>query len=351
MFDLPDSRILYQALLDRDPRYEGRAWVGVTSTGVFCRLICSARKPKFENCQFYGSISDCLEAGFRACKRCGPLAEAAADDPTVQKLLTALDAQPHKRWSEADIVRFGYDPSNVRRVFKRQFGLTFLELARLRRLKEGFTTLRAGETVLAAQIESGFESPSAFRAAFAALIGIAPGAFRNDALLQADWIETPLGSMVAISCQHRLHLLEFVDRKALATEVRRLLERQPGGLGIGTTPPTEQVRQELQAFFAGRSSTFQTPCALHGTAFEREVWAALQQIPAGETRSYSDLAAALGRPSSTRAVARANGKNQLAIIVPCHRILAANGDLTGYGGGLWRKRKLITLETSYQERE
>jgi AraC family transcriptional regulator of adaptative response/methylated-DNA-[protein]-cysteine methyltransferase len=137
----------------------------------------------------------------------------------------------------------------------------------------------------------------------------------------------------------------------LATEVRRLLERQPGGLGIGTTPPTEQVRQELQAFFAGRSSTFQTPCVLHGTAFEREVWAALQQIPAGETRSYSDLAAALGRPSSTRAVARANGKNQLAIIVPCHRILAANGDLTGYGGGLWRKRKLITLETSYQERE
>jgi AraC family transcriptional regulator of adaptative response/methylated-DNA-[protein]-cysteine methyltransferase len=351
MFDLPDSRILYQALLDRDPRYEGRAWVGVTSTGVFCRLTCSARKPKFENCQFYGSIAECLDAGFRACKRCGPLAEAAGDDPTVQHLLRVLDQQPHKRWSEADIIGFGYDPSNVRRIFKRQFGLTFLELARLRRLKEGFTTLRSGETVLAAQIESGFESPSAFRTAFAALIGVAPGAFRKEALLQADWIETPLGSMVAISCQHRLHLLEFVDRKALAVEVRRLLERQPGGLGIGATEPTEQVRMELKAFFSGVSSTFETPCAFHGTAFEREVWSVLQQIPAGQTRSYSDLAATLGRPSSTRAVARANGKNQLAIIVPCHRILAANGDLTGYGGGLWRKRKLITLETSYQEKE
>ncbi|WP_282095144.1 bifunctional transcriptional activator/DNA repair enzyme AdaA [Epibacterium ulvae] len=351
MFDLPDSQILYQALLTRDAQFEGRAYVGVSSTGIFCRLTCPARKPKYENCQFFGTISECIDAGFRACKRCKPLHQAAGDDPVVRPLLEALDAEPSHRWREADVVACGFDPSTVRRAFKRQFGMTFLEMARQRRLREGFTILKAGEPVIAAQIESGFESASAFRAAFTRLIGLAPGSFSQNALLQADWIETPIGAMVAISCSHQLHLLEFVDRKALPGEVKRLIASQPGGLGFGRPPPTRQVAAELARYFTGQGAHFQTPLALHGTTFEQDVWRMLQRIPAGETRSYSQLASDLGRATATRAVARANGRNQLAIVVPCHRVLSASGDLTGYGGGLWRKQRLIEIENRYRERE
>ncbi|WP_122072172.1 bifunctional transcriptional activator/DNA repair enzyme AdaA [Pseudophaeobacter sp. EL27] len=350
MFDLPDSQTLYTALCTRDESYEGRAYVGVSSTGIFCRLSCPARNPKFENCQFFATPGECIEAGFRACKRCKPLKAAAGDDPMVQPLIDALEARPTHRWREGDLVQLGYDPSTVRRAFKRHFGMTFLEMARQRRLREGFTALSAGEPVIAAQIDAGFDSPSAFRAAFARLVGMAPGAFRKEALLLADWIDTPLGAMIAISCQHQLHLLEFADRKALPREMQRLQKAQPGGVGFGRPEPTQQIAAELADYFTGTQARFDTPLALHGTAFEREVWRYLLQIPAGETRSYSQIAQELGRPSATRAVARANGSNQLAVVVPCHRVLSADGSLTGYGGGLWRKQRLIEIETSYTER-
>lgn len=162
MFDLPDSETLYAALLARDETYEGRAYVGVTSTGIFCRLSCPARKPKRENCQFHATPGACIEAGFRPCKRCTPLAAAAGEDPMVQQLLAALEERPAYRWREGDVARMGFDPSTVRRSFRRHFGMTFLEMARQRRLREGFTTLKAGEPVIAAQIEAGFESLQPF---------------------------------------------------------------------------------------------------------------------------------------------------------------------------------------------
>ena len=349
MFDLPDSETLYAALLARDAAYDGRAYVGVTSTGIFCRLTCPARKPKRENCQFYATPGACIEAGFRACKRCHPLDAAAGNDPAVRQLLAKLDERPSYRWGEEDIARMGLDPSTVRRAFKRQFGMTFLEMARQRRLREGFTTLSGGEPVIAAQIDAGFESPSAFRAAFAKLVGVAPGAFRKDAQLLADWIDTPLGAMVAVACQHKLHLLEFADRKALPREVAKLQKRQPGGLGFGRPAVIDQAAAELNRYFAGEAAQFDTPLAYHGTAFEAEVWRALRQIPAGETRSYGQLAADLGRPGSSRAVARANGANQIAVMIPCHRVLGADGTLTGYGGGLWRKQRLIEIERALSQ--
>ncbi|MCJ8334015.1 MAG: trifunctional transcriptional activator/DNA repair protein Ada/methylated-DNA--[protein]-cysteine S-methyltransferase [Epibacterium sp.] len=344
MFKLPDDKTLYAALVARDPDYDGRAYVGVTSTGIFCRLTCPARKPKFENCRFFPTPGDCIEAGFRACKRCKPLSAAAGNDPMIQGLLAELEADPAKRWREADLVARGLDPSTVRRAFRRQFGMTFLEMARQRRLREGFTTLKAGEPVIAAQIDAGFESASAFRAAFAALLGQAPGHFRKDAELLVDWIDTPLGAMVAIGCRHRLHLLEFVDRKALPREVARLQKEQPGGVGFGRPAVIDQAAEELERYFAGTSAAFETPLAFHGTPFQRQVWQALREIPAGQTRSYGALAQDLGRPTASRAVARANGSNQIAIMVPCHRVLGADGSLTGYGGGLWRKQRLVEIE-------
>jgi AraC family transcriptional regulator of adaptative response/methylated-DNA-[protein]-cysteine methyltransferase len=344
MFDLPDSKTLYDALVARDASYDGRAYVGVSSTGIFCRLTCPARKPKYENCQFFATPGACIEAGFRACKRCHPLNAAAGNDPLVRRLLEALEARPSYRWREEDLVAMGADPSTIRRAFKRQFGMTFLEMARQRRLREGFTTLSAGQPVISAQLEAGFESPSAFRAAFARLVGIAPGQFRKDAQLLADWIETPLGAMVAVACQHKLHLLEFADRKALPREVAKLQKRQPGGIGFGRPEVVDQAAEELGAYFTGRAARFDTPLAYHGTAFEADVWRALREIPVGQTRSYGALAQSLGRPGSSRAVARANGANQIAVMIPCHRVLGADGALTGYGGGLWRKQRLIEIE-------
>ncbi|MFN7177509.1 MAG: methylated-DNA--[protein]-cysteine S-methyltransferase [Thermaurantiacus sp.] len=238
----------------------------------------------------------------------------------------------------------GHDPSTVRRAFRRQLGITFLELARLRRLQEGFTSLGEGESVIGAQLAASYESASGFRTALARFLGLPPGAFRANASLQAAPVETPLGSMIAVCDAQGLHLLEFMDRKALPGEIRRLAGTNPDGLGCGRSPLHDRVEEELAAYFKGTSEPFGIPLVLHGGPFAREVWHALQDIPRGETRSYGEIAKAIGRPSASRAVARANGQNQIALIIPCHRVLGADDSLTGYGGGLHRKRALLDLE-------
>lgn len=345
LFDLPSDDVLYDALLARDDRYEGQVFVCVASTGIFCRLTCPARKPLRENCSFHSTVGACMEAGFRPCKRCHPVQAAAGSDPTVSALLAALDAEPQRRWSEPDLVHMGYDPSTVRRAFKRHFGLTFLEMARQRRLREGFETLALGGSVMSAQLEASFDSPSAFRTAFARLLGCAPGDLKAEALMKATWIPTPLGDMIAISSPSHLHLLEFVERKGLPAELKKMAAATPGGLGLGTNAPSEQAAAELADYFAARSARFETPLAMnHGTEFYQKVWRALQTIPAGETRSYGDIARQIGQPTAVRAVARANGCNQIALMIPCHRVIGADGSLTGYAGGLWRKQKLIEIE-------
>jgi len=327
LFDLPDHSTLYQALLDRNTVYDGQAYVGVSTTGVFCRLTCPARKPKSENCTFFSSVGECIEAGFRACKRCHPLQPIAATDPTIAVLLSALDERPQYRWSQSDIGRMGLDPSTVRRSFKRQFGMTFLEMARQRRLRDGFETISDGGKVIDAQLDAGFESASAFRDSFSKLLGRPPGKLDSSPLLFADWVETPLGSMITVCSKSQMHLLEFVDRKALRTELGKLDTLVKGKIGIGKTQPGQQIRKELTAFFDGASANFSTPLAFRGSAFAQSVWDELRLIPPGQTRSYSDIANRIGRPSATRAVARANGANQIALVVPCHRVIGADGSL------------------------
>ena len=343
----PSEQELYTALVNRDDSFDGRYFVGVTSTGVFCRLTCPARKPLAKNCQFYETPGECMEAGFRPCKRCSPLKPAAEADPTIRKLLLALDDDPDRVWRETDIVAMGLDPSTVRRTFKRQYGTTFLDMARMSRLRNSVKTLAEGGKVIDAQLDAGFDSPSGFRSAFAKLLGVAPGTFTGDELLKADWIDTPLGTMIAVCDEHGLHLLEFVERKGLASELQRFNKIAPGGVGIGRTKITDQIEEELKVFFAADSNGFKTPIVMHGTPFFRDVWRELQKIPHGETRSYKDIAEAIERPTAMRAVARANGSNQIAIVNPCHRVIGADGSLTGYAGGLWRKQKLIDLEQEY----
>jgi AraC family transcriptional regulator, regulatory protein of adaptative response / methylated-DNA-[protein]-cysteine methyltransferase len=347
MFDLPPPDTLYDALLSRDAAYEGRAYVGVTSTGIFCRLSCPARKPLRENCVFLASPAACLSAGFRACLRCRPLGEIAPDHA---RLIARLDDNPGYRWSEADVVAAGFDPSTLRRTFKRQFGMTFLDMARMARLRAGARVLGTGAGVIDAQLEAGFESASGFRAAFARLLGHAPQQMGSNALLRTDWIDTPLGGMIAVTDDRALHLLEFTGRRALGAELRRLSAMVKGGIGLGRTVITDQTEAELTRYFAGHSADFSVPLVLHGSAFAREVWARLREIPVGQTRSYGQIAVQIGRPDAVRAIAQANGANQIALMIPCHRLIGADGALTGYGGGLWRKDKLISLETLIAQR-
>ena len=186
LLTLPDPDTLYTALSNRDPTYEGRAFVGVRSTGIFCRLTCPARKPLRQNCTFYETVKECFEVGYRPCKRCHPLGPAAEHDPMVQRLIKALSEAPDKRWLESDIKALGFDPSTVRRSFKRNYGITFLEMSRQLRLREGFSTLSSGERVIDAQIDAAFESGSAFHKAFQKRFGISPIMPTKDALMWLD---------------------------------------------------------------------------------------------------------------------------------------------------------------------
>ncbi|MEM8547180.1 MAG: methylated-DNA--[protein]-cysteine S-methyltransferase, partial [Pseudomonadota bacterium] len=305
-----------------------------------------ARKPKRENCEFHPTTAACIEAGFRPCKRCHPLGPVAEQHPLTADLLERLQKDPGRRWQESDLVDLGYDPSTVRRCFRQHFGLTFLQLARQLRLGDGFARLVKDAPVIDAQLEAGYASGSGFRQAFADWLGVAPSTLTRHGRLRATPLETPLGTMLAIGDDDHLHLLEFMDRRALKGELRKLQKFAPGDIGVGESATTDQVAKELNAFFNGQLRTFETPLHLHGTPFQQQVWRELMRIPLGETRSYAQLASAIGKPTAMRAVARANGANQLALVIPCHRVIGADGSLTGYGGGLWRKQKLIDVERS-----
>jgi AraC family transcriptional regulator, regulatory protein of adaptative response / methylated-DNA-[protein]-cysteine methyltransferase len=159
-------------------------------------------------------------------------------------------------------------------------------------------------------------------------------------------ISTPLGSMIAAADDVALYLLEFENRVALTGELRRL-ERDFGSIGYRSNAVLETLVAQLDNYFAGKSADFQIPTIQHGTALEEAVWQALKQIPPGQTRSYGDIAEVLGQPEKSREVGQANGANKISIVVPCHRVIGADGSLVGYGGGLWRKKWLLDHERRY----
>jgi AraC family transcriptional regulator, regulatory protein of adaptative response / methylated-DNA-[protein]-cysteine methyltransferase len=194
------------------------------------------------------------------------------------------------------------------------------------------------------QLDHGFDSPSGFRDAFARVFGTPPSGARAVDCLYGKWLETPLGAMLALANDDGLHLLEFVDRRGLESEIRDLRRRVRHHVVPGEHRYLDQISAELEAYFAGRSLVFATPLRLEGSPFQLAVWNALIAIPSGSTRSYADIAATIRHPAAVRAVGRANGDNKLAVVVPCHRVVGADGTLTGYGGGLERKRFLLDLE-------
>lgn len=334
----------YQALLAKKKEYEGIFFVGVKTTGVFCRPTCPARKPKFENCEFFETAQQALLASFRPCKRCRPLSHPNQVSQLIQNLVEAVEENPEKRWKDIDFEELAVDASTARRQFKKRFGMTFVEYARARRMGLAMKQIREGEAVIEAQLSTGYESSSGFRDAFSRIMGAAPTKLGDQNILKASWLDTPLGPMIAIANEEALYLLEFVDRRGLEREIERLRQKTKSAIIPGFTKPIHSIEKELNLYFQGKLSEFKTPLFLLGSPFQKHVWAELVKIPVGETRSYTQIAIAIARPSAFRAVAQANGANQLAIIIPCHRVININGELGGYGGGLVRKQWLINHE-------
>jgi AraC family transcriptional regulator of adaptative response/methylated-DNA-[protein]-cysteine methyltransferase len=219
----------------------------------------------------------------------------------------------------------------------------------MNRINTAFGAIKDGNSVLDAALTSGYSSVSGFATAFDKIIGTAPGKVKSapQCMLVYQRFDAPLGPMVAVASEQGLCLLEFGDRRMLESEFSDLQRRLDAVLLPGTNRFTEEAVRQITEYFAGTRQTFDVALHTPGTAFQQRVWAALREIPFGEIRSYGEIAAEIGTPKAMRAVGTANGMNRLAIIIPCHRVIGADGALTGYGGGLWRKDWLIRHEREH----
>ncbi len=348
MLTLNIKKKYYEALLAKDSSFDGVFYVGVKTTGVFCRSICPARKPKFENCEFFETAEDALLASFRPCKKCQPLSHPDKVPEIVTELVDAVENEPEKRWREKDFKQLSTNAAQASRLFKKRFGMTFVQYARARRMGLAFNELKAKKSVIFAQVDVGYDSGSGFRDAFSKILGSPPVKADKIDSFVAKLIDTPLGPMLAVAKEEALYLLEFVNRRGLEREIERLRKKTKAAILFGSNKLLDQVAADLKKYFAGDLLEFDLPLKMLGTPFEKEVWGALKKIPYGKTCSYVDIAKAIEKPKASRAIGRANGVNQIAILIPCHRVINANGDLGGYGGGVAKKKWLLEHERKHQ---
>jgi len=341
---LPPRAELERAFGAKDAGYDGVFYVAVKTTGIFCRPSCPSR-PNLESVVFLPSAKECLFAGYRPCKRCRPLEVNGAPPPWVADLMARVEAAPDVRLKSADLRALGITSERARRWFQQHFGMSFAAWCRGHRLAGAFTQLREGNRLDDAVFGSGFESHSGFRDAFRRTFGKAPGRARQAGeRVVTAMIESPLGPLLAGASDTGVCLLEFTDRRMLEHNFETMRRRFGCAVVPGEHALLAQLRSELAEYFAGRRWTFSVPLTPRGTPFQETVWTELRRIPHGETISYDELARRIGQPTAQRAVARANGMNRICILIPCHRAIGKDGSLTGYGGGLWRKRLLLELE-------
>jgi len=266
----------------------------------------------------------------------------------VEQLRAEVERAPGGRLTDKELAALSIDPSTARRQFKRHYGMTFQAYHRARRMGLALRQVRKGGRVDEAQDGSGFESASGFREAFTKIFGDPPTAAKDRACMFAERIETPLGAMLAVADDEGLRLLEFVDRRATERELSILRKRLRTNVVPGEHPHLEKARKQLADYFSGTNLEFDIPLAPVGSDFQMRAWKILRSIPIGETRSYSWMAERLGDRNARRAVGRANGTNMICIVIPCHRVIRADGTLCGYGGGLWRKKWLLDHERKWK---
>jgi AraC family transcriptional regulator of adaptative response/methylated-DNA-[protein]-cysteine methyltransferase len=332
------------AFARRDKSYDGLFYVCVRSTGIFCRPSCPARKPLPRNTDYLTSLRDVLLAGYRPCKRCRPMDANGRPPQWAKELLEALARTPAERLTDADLRSRGIEPARARRYFRGNYGMSFQAYCRNLRMGLALADLRRGVQLSSTALRYGFESESGFRDAFRRTFGGPPGRHRMLDTLVSGRLESPIGALEVAANSEGICLLEFEDRRALPAQWKVLAKRFGTPVVPGRSEHIDRLAEELARYFAGQLREFTVPLVIRGTPFQERIWRRLLQIPYGSTMSYEALARATGHPGAQRAVGRANGDNRLAIVVPCHRVVQKNGQLRGYGGGLWRKQFLLDLE-------
>jgi AraC family transcriptional regulator of adaptative response/methylated-DNA-[protein]-cysteine methyltransferase len=351
---LPPREDMLAALYARDASCDGLFYAAVTTTGVFCRPSCPARDPRPEHVQFYATAAEALVAGFRPCRRCRPLEQHGTTPAWMAELIGRVEGDPSVRISDAQLRAEGLDPAVVRRHFRESFGMTFQAYSRSRRLGAAFAALRSGASLDEIVFTHGWSSHSGFRDAFRKSTGSPPARAASNGEAAAPErpadpitvtrIETPLGDMIAGVTGTAVCLLEYPDRRLVQAQLETLQRRLGRTTVAGDAPLLDALRRQLDEYFAGERRDFDLPLSYPGTPFQLRVWDALRSIPYGETRTYAEMARQIGAPGAARAVGHANGLNRIAIVIPCHRVVAAGGGLGGYGGGLWRKLRLLENE-------
>ena len=343
------SRIMTEPLLDddarwrialaKDRRFDGCFVTGVLSTGIYCRPSCPARPPKRENVRFFARPEDAEAAGLRACLRCRPEAQArdeAAVAEALRLLQAAEDAVPLDRLANS----VGYSATHFQRVFKRAVGLSPAAYWRAVRLERAANALSEGDSVTEAIYEAGYSAPSRFYEASGRL-GMAPSAWvAGGRGVRIRWavVGTSLGPMLVAATDKGVCRLSFNEgREALAARFPQA-ELVEGGERFAAL--LQQVVDAVEAPGMDHS----VPIDVKGTAFQEAVWQELRRIPAGETRSYAQIAARVGKPGAVRAAGSANGANNVAVLIPCHRVIRSDGTLGGYAYGLEIKRRLLDKE-------
>lgn len=344
MHTLPSLPEMSRAQARRDSSYDGIFFLAVRTTGIFCRPSCPARKPLPANIEYFPSAREAVFAGYRPCKRCRPLETNGKPPEWIGKLLSFVDQDPKRRYSDSYLRSIGIEPSRVRRFFLKNYGMTFQAYCRGRRLGKSFEQIRLGVDLDDVALGYGYDSHSGFREAFTKTFGASPGKSRASDCVVTAWIESPFGPLLAASTSEGVCLLEFTDRRRLDRQFARLRKYFKCAIIPGESKHIVQLRKELGEYFEGKRDTFSLNLVYPGSPFEMKVWNELLKIPYGATISYEAIAKTIGSPQSSRAVGRANGFNRISIIIPCHRVINKNGELGGYGGGLWRKRMLLELE-------
>lgn len=327
----------------RDASYDGVFVFAVKTTGIFCRPSCPSQ-PKRENLEFFRSSGAAARAGYRPCKRCQP--ELASGEPPawIAQLMRRAAETPGQKISARDLRTLGIQPERARRWFQKHHGMTFATWCRGLRLSRAFTQIRSGISVDDAVFDHGFDSHSGFREAFVRAFGTTPRRAGQRDCLRVALLDTPLGPMLAAASDGAICQLEFADRRGLGRSYAELRRQFQLPVIPGDNAMLKQLRHELREYFNGQRQEFSVRVELRGTIFQELVWRELQRISFGKTASYAAIARKIGSPTAVRAVARANGTNRLYLLVPCHRVIAKDGYLSGYGGGVWRKRMLLELE-------
>ena len=342
---------MWEAVLNRDSARDGAFVYGVMTTGVYCRPSCASRRPLQKNVRFFATPAEAEAAGLRSCKRCQPKrARAAVINEVVHELARHIDAHPEQSMHLADLAaRAGYSAFHLQRNFKAIMGSTpkeYQTAARLRTLKN---QLRADSPVSKAIYEAGFGSGSRVYEKTDGQLGMTPSEYRSGGKgLTISYASgsTPLGLLMIGATDRGICFLQFGEaHTALAAE----LERQFPAATLQTMPASHE--KEFDAWMAalnrhlrGLEPRLDLPLDVRGTAFQLIVWRYLQKLPYGEVRSYAEVAQAIGRPTAARAVARACASNNVALVIPCHRVVRGTGELGGYRWGLQRKRVLLDTE-------